>query len=85
MLKTVTVVEGDVTRVNKDVVCSSSWDKDAVIEICSTYGLDIPEDSEKFWNYLSEWLDGCEYFPCRSEDIYEEVKEVMKRRTEWES
>lgn len=84
MLKQVTANEGNITREYNDVLTMCCWLKEDVEYICQDYGIDLSNETNKFWNYLSGWLDWCDYFPSESEDIVNEVKEVLKRRSEWE-
>lgn len=85
MLKTVIIEEDGMRREYKDVLCTSFWEKEDVICFCKDRDICLKNESDSFWNYLASWMDGCEYYPNTSDEVFDCVNEVLKRRKEWEN
>ena len=84
MLKKVIIEDNGSRREYEDVLCTSFWMKEDVIYFCKDRNIDLENESDKFWRYLSSWMDGCEYYPSTSDEVFGCVDEVLKRRKEWD-
>ena len=84
MLKKIIIEEDGKHREYEDILCVSFWTKEDIIDICEDRNIDLENESDKFWNYLSSWMDGCDYYPAAFDEIYDCVYEVLKRRNEWD-
>ena len=84
MLKKIIIEENGNRREHKDVLCVSFWTKEDIIDICKYRNIDLENESDKFWNYLSGWMDGCEYYPDAPDEVFDCVYEVLERREEWD-
>ncbi|MCQ2086476.1 MAG: hypothetical protein MJZ37_00170 [Bacilli bacterium] len=84
MLKKVIIEEDGIRREYEDVLTTSFWIKEDIICFCKDRDIDLENESDIFWSYLSGWMDGCEYYPATSDEVFDCVNEVLKRREEWE-
>ena len=84
MLKKLIIEENGNRREYEDVLCTSFWLKEDVVYFCKDRNIDLENESDKFWRYLSSWMDSCEYYPNTSDEVFDCVNEVLKRRKEWD-